>query len=83
MSVIVLGQTFPTLVGILLTNKERELKREEQENSIRKKSLTNKGVRNIKENIMTNQVLKNKEFLEKSLTARQEKIIVSIGHAEK
>ena len=45
------------------------LKGEEKENFMRKRTLTSKGVKNIEENIITIQVLKNKDFLRKQLIA--------------
>ena len=53
-------------VGIYLTNEEKNLKGEEKENFIRKKALTSKGKRNIKENIITNQTLKTCRFFRKA-----------------
>ena len=38
---------------------------EEKENLVRKRDLTSKRDRNIKESVTTNQTLKNKDFLEK------------------
>jgi len=55
----------------------------EKESFIRKRVLTNKGERNIGENIITSQVLKNVDFLEKQLIVRLGKTIASIRHAEK
>jgi len=41
------------------------LRREENENFIRKRALANKGERNIKENVATNQSLKDVDFFRK------------------
>ena len=40
-------------------------------------------MKNIKENIITNQILKNEDFLEKQLIVLQGKTITSVGHVEK
>ena len=61
------------LVGILLTNWEKNLRREEKENFIRKRVLTSKGEKHTKENIITNQAAKDEDFLEKLLIVLQEK----------
>ena len=44
---------------------------------------TSKGVRNIEENIITNQVLKNIDFLGKQVIVLAEKTTANVGHAEK
>ena len=49
----------------------------------KKKSFNSKRERNIKENIITNQALKSKDFLEKQLIVRQGKTTISIGCVEK
>ena len=50
-----------------LTNGEKNLKGEDKENFTRKRALTSKRKRNIKENVITNQTLKNEDFLGKPL----------------
>jgi len=50
------------LAGIRLTNGEKNLKGEERESFIRKRTLISKGGRNIEENIITKQVIKNEDF---------------------
>ena len=45
------------------------MKEDERENFIRKRALISKGERNIGESIITNQVLKNVDFLGMLLTA--------------
>ena len=66
-----------------LTNGENNLKKEERENSIRRRVLTSREAKNIEENTITNLVLKNVDFLGKLLIARQEKITANVGHVEK
>jgi len=50
---------------------------------MRKRALISKGERNIGENIITSQVLKNVDFLGKQLIVRWGKTIANVGHAEK
>jgi len=52
------------------------LTREEKEIFLRKRALTSKGKKNIKENIITNQVLKGVDSLEKLLNVQQGKTVV-------
>jgi len=59
------------------------LKKEGKENSIRKRVLTSKEAKNIEENIITNQVLKNVDFLGKQLIILQGKTNTNAGHTEK
>jgi len=59
------------------------MRKEEKENSIRKRALTSRKAKNIEENITTNQVLKNIDFLGKLLIAPQEKTTLNVGHVEK
>ena len=59
------------------------MRKEEKENSIRKRALTSKKAKNIEKNITTNQVLKSVDFLKKLLIARQEKTTANVEHAEK
>jgi len=49
------------------------MKEDERENFIRKRALISKGERNIEENIITNQVLENKDFLGKQVIVLQGK----------
>ena len=71
------------LARIHLTTGKNNLTKEEKENYIRKRVLTSREAKNIEENITTNQVLKNVDFLEKLPIVQQEKITVSVGHVEK
>ena len=59
------------------------LKGEKEENFIRKRALTSKDERNIKETIITNQALKNENFLGKSPIVLAEKTTISVGYVEK
>ena len=74
------------LVGIHLTDGESSLTGNEKENFMRKRALISKGERNIEENIITNQVLKNEDFfffLGKQLVVLQGKTTANVGHVEK
>ena len=62
---------------------EKEPEKRRKKNSIRKRALTSNGVRNIEENIIINQVLKNEDFLGKQFIVMQEKTTVNAAHAEK
>ena len=61
----------------------RNLRKEEKENSIRKRALIGREAKSMEENIITNQFLKNEDFLGKLLIALQEKIIANAEHVEK
>ena len=59
------------------------MREDEKESFIRKKALISKGERNIKENIITNQVLKNGDFLGNALIVLQGKTIANAGLVKK
>ena len=59
------------------------MREEEKRNFIRKKALIRKDERNIKENIITNQALKTKDFLEKSLIIMSETATAKVRQIEK
>ena len=59
------------------------IRKEKKENFTRKRALTSKRERNIKENIITNQDLKTKIFLEYSLIVQLGKAAVNVRHGEK
>ena len=56
---------------------EKNLKGEEKDNFVRKRALRSKEERNIEENIITSQVLKNEVFLGKQLIVMQGKTIAN------
>jgi len=68
-------------IRIIRINGEMNLTKEERQGLIffKKRPLTSKGVRNTKENIITGQVLKSIDVLEKLLIVQQGKTIVSVG----
>ena len=66
-----------------LHNEEKNLKDDDKVSFIRKKALTSKGEKNIEESIITNQILKNEDFLEKLLITRQERTTANVGQVEK
>jgi len=70
-------------VGILLINGEESLHGEEKENFLRKRALTSKEEKNIKESIFKNQVLESISFLGKPPIVQQGGIIASVEHAKK
>ena len=64
---------------MLLINGEKNLTREEKENLLRIRALTSKEEKNIKENILKNQVLESIGSLGKLLIVQQGKIIQVLG----
>jgi len=71
------------MLGFTFTNRERNLRGEEKENFIRKRALTSRDDRNIKENIIINQAQKNEKFLAEPLIVLPGKTTISVGHVKK
>ena len=70
-------------VGILLINGKESLHGKEKEIFLRKRVLTSKEEKNIKESIFKTQVLKSIGSLGKLPIVQQGKIIAGVGHSEK